>query len=66
MRVPNLRFIYRIEYLDLHLIFFCIIIDMKVYKKMIKTGVRPIILGLIVWFVVSVVSILFQFVSGQI
>jgi uncharacterized integral membrane protein (TIGR00698 family) len=35
------------------------------FKKMLKTGVKPIILGLIVWFVVAAVSILVQHLSGQ-
>jgi len=35
-------------------------------KKMLKTGVKPLFLGLIVWFVVSVVSIGVQFMTGQI
>jgi uncharacterized integral membrane protein (TIGR00698 family) len=36
------------------------------FRKMLRTGVKPIFLGLIVWFVVSVVSILVQFTTGQI
>jgi uncharacterized integral membrane protein (TIGR00698 family) len=36
------------------------------FKKMLKTGVKPIILGLIVWFVVAVVSIIVQNITGQI
>jgi uncharacterized integral membrane protein (TIGR00698 family) len=36
------------------------------FKKMIKTGVRPMILGLIVWFSVTVVSIIVQYFTGQI
>lgn len=36
------------------------------FRKMLKTGLKPIFLGLIVWFVVSVVSILVQFTTGQI
>lgn len=35
-------------------------------KKMLKTGVKPIFLGLIVWFVVTIVSLLIQFTTGQI
>lgn len=36
------------------------------FKKMLKTGVKPLLLGLIVWFVVAVVSLEVQFVLGQI
>jgi len=36
------------------------------FKKMIKTGVKPIFLGLIVWFIVSVTSIIAQFITGQV
>lgn len=36
------------------------------FKKMLKTGVKPLLLGFIVWFVVIVVSISVQFVTGQI
>jgi uncharacterized integral membrane protein (TIGR00698 family) len=36
------------------------------FKKMLKTGVKPIILGLIVWFTVAIVSIAVQFITGQI
>jgi uncharacterized integral membrane protein (TIGR00698 family) len=36
------------------------------FKKMIKNGIKPILLGLIVWVSVAVVSILVQFVTGQI
>jgi Conserved hypothetical protein 698. len=36
------------------------------FKKMLKTGVKPIFLGLIVWFVVTIVSLLIQFTTGQI
>lgn len=36
------------------------------FKKMLKTGVKPIFLGLIVWFVVSIVSILVQLTTNQI
>ncbi|WP_123053431.1 putative sulfate exporter family transporter [Clostridium sp. JN-1] len=36
------------------------------FMEMIKTGVKPIFLGLIVWFTVAIVSIAVQFVTGQI
>jgi uncharacterized integral membrane protein (TIGR00698 family) len=36
------------------------------FKKMLKTGVKPMILGLIVWFVVTVVSLIVQNITGQI
>jgi uncharacterized integral membrane protein (TIGR00698 family) len=36
------------------------------FKKMLKTGAKPLLLGLIVWFVVAVVSIGVQFMTGQI
>jgi uncharacterized integral membrane protein (TIGR00698 family) len=36
------------------------------FKKMLKTGVKPMILGLIVWFTVTVVSLIVQFITGQI
>lgn len=36
------------------------------FKEMIKTGVKPIILGLIVWFCVAVVSIVVQVFTGKI
>jgi uncharacterized membrane protein YadS len=36
------------------------------FKKMLKTGVKPIFLGLIVWFVVALVSIAVQFYTHQI
>lgn len=36
------------------------------FKKMLKTGLKPLFLGLIVWFTVAVVSILVQFITGQI
>ena len=36
------------------------------FKKMLKTGVKPIFLGLIVWFTVSIVSIIVQFITKQI
>ncbi|WP_127836783.1 YeiH family protein [Clostridium prolinivorans] len=35
-------------------------------KKMAKSGFKPMLLGLIVWFSVSIVSILVQFITGQI
>ncbi|WP_392486523.1 YeiH family protein [Haloimpatiens sp. FM7315] len=36
------------------------------FRKMVKSGIRPIILGLIVWFNVAIVSIIVQFITGQI
>lgn len=36
------------------------------FKKMLKTGVKPMILGLIVWFIVTITSILVQYYTGQI
>lgn len=36
------------------------------FKKMLKTGLKPLFLGLIVWFTVSLVSIGVQFITGQI
>lgn len=36
------------------------------FKKMLKTGVKPIILGVIVWFVVAATSIIVQHITGQI
>ncbi|MHB1404895.1 MAG: YeiH family protein [Desulfitobacteriaceae bacterium] len=36
------------------------------FRKMLRTGVKPLILGLIVWGVVSVVSIVVQFSLGQV
>jgi uncharacterized integral membrane protein (TIGR00698 family) len=36
------------------------------FKKMIKNGIKPILLGLIVWISVASVSIAVQFVTGQI
>lgn len=36
------------------------------FKKMLKTGVKPIILGLMVWFIVAITSIIVQYISGQI
>lgn len=35
------------------------------FKEMLKTGLKPLFLGLIVWFTVSVVSIVVQFATGQ-
>jgi uncharacterized integral membrane protein (TIGR00698 family) len=36
------------------------------FKKMLKTGIKPMLLGVIVWFVVAIVSILVQHLTGQI
>lgn len=36
------------------------------FKKMLKTGVKPMILGLIVWFTVSLVSLAVQYITGQV
>ncbi len=36
------------------------------FKKMLKTGIKPMILGLIVWFTVTVVSLTVQYFTGQI
>ena len=36
------------------------------FKKMLKTGVKPMILGVMVWFVVSGVSLIVQYLTGQI
>lgn len=36
------------------------------FKKMLKTGLKPLFLGLIVWFVVTMVSIGVQFITGQV
>ena len=36
------------------------------FKDMLKTGFKPLFLGLILWFVVSIVSILVQMSTGQI
>lgn len=36
------------------------------FRKLIKSGVKPIFLGLIVWFTVAVTSILVQVLTGQI
>ena len=35
------------------------------FKKMIKTGMKPMLLGLIVWITVALVSIAIQKVTGQ-
>lgn len=35
------------------------------FRKMLKTGIKPMILGLIVWFVVAVTSIVVQHFTGQ-
>jgi uncharacterized integral membrane protein (TIGR00698 family) len=35
------------------------------FRKMLKTGVRPIILGLIVWFVVTLTSLIILWISGK-
>ncbi|HEY9061864.1 MAG TPA: YeiH family protein [Pseudobacteroides sp.] len=35
------------------------------FRKMIKTGLKPLLLGLIVWVTVTVVSIGVQFITGQ-
>jgi uncharacterized membrane protein YadS len=36
------------------------------FKDMLKTGFKPLLLGLIVWIIVAVVSIGVQFYIGQI
>lgn len=36
------------------------------FRKMVKTGVKPMLLGLIVWISVTVVSIIVQFTTGQV
>jgi uncharacterized integral membrane protein (TIGR00698 family) len=36
------------------------------FKKMLKTGMKPMILGVMVWFVVSIVSLVVQYFTGQI
>ena len=36
------------------------------FKKMLKTGLKPLFLGLIVWFTVAIVSIIVQSITGQI
>lgn len=35
------------------------------FRKMLKTGVKPMLLGMIVWFTVAAVSILVQHATGQ-
>jgi len=35
-------------------------------KKMLKTGIKPLLLGMTVWFVVAAVSIIAQLITGQI
>lgn len=34
------------------------------FRKMLKTGVKPLILGLIVWFTVAAVSLIVQYITG--
>jgi uncharacterized integral membrane protein (TIGR00698 family) len=36
------------------------------FKKMLKTGIKPMILGLIVWFTVAIVSLIVQFITNQV
>lgn len=36
------------------------------FKKMLKNGMKPMLLGLIVWFSVATVSILVQLITGQV
>lgn len=36
------------------------------FKKMLKTGIKPIILGLIVWFSVAAASLAIQYITSQI
>lgn len=36
------------------------------FKKMLKTGLKPLFLGLIVWFVVAVVALGVQYMTGQV
>ena len=36
------------------------------FKKMLNTGVKPMILGVMVWFMVSIVSLLIQYLTGQV
>lgn len=36
------------------------------FKKMLKTGLKPLFLGLIVWFTVAIVSLIVQFTTGQV
>lgn len=35
------------------------------FRKMLKTGFKPMLLGLLVWFSVTIVSLLVQFATGQ-
>ena len=35
-------------------------------KKLVKTGVKPMLLGLMVWVSVAVVSLMVQFLTGQV
>ena len=35
-------------------------------KEILKAGIKPLVLGVLVWFVVAVVSIVVQFAVGQI
>ncbi|WP_207952965.1 YeiH family protein [Paenibacillus agricola] len=36
------------------------------FRKMLKTGIKPILLGLIVWIVVALVSLLILFITGDV
>lgn len=36
------------------------------FRKMMKSGIKPMLLGLLVWFSVALVSIAVQFITGQI
>ncbi|ACL75010.1 YeiH family protein [Ruminiclostridium cellulolyticum] len=36
------------------------------FKEMLKTGFKPLFLGLVVWFTVTIVSIVVQFMTGQV
>jgi uncharacterized integral membrane protein (TIGR00698 family) len=36
------------------------------FKKMLKTGLKPMFLGLFVWFIVTIVSIIAQYYTGQV
>lgn len=36
------------------------------FKKMLNTGVKPMILGVMVWFMVSIVALLIQYITRQI
>jgi uncharacterized integral membrane protein (TIGR00698 family) len=36
------------------------------FKKMLKTGIKPMILGLIVWFTVAIVSLIVQLITNQV